>query len=488
MKRHLFFLLALVAAASCSGVKDQPLSLPQEARDILAYIKEPAFASSDYNILGYGAVADGVTDSHDAIIAAIKACSDNGGGRVIVPAGKFYSRTSIILESNVNLHLEEGSEIIFSENPKDYLPPVLTTWEGTELFNYCPLVYAYHLTNVAITGKGKLNGNATNGFATMRPQGSQMQSDIRQMGIDQIPVKDRYFGEASILPPNMVQFFGCRNILVEGITIEDSPFWTIHPVFCDNVTVRGVTINSLNRNNDGCDPEYTTNVLIEDCVFNTGDDSIAIKAGRDQDSWRIGQKTRNIVIRNCDFNSICNGLCIGSEMGAGVENVFMYNVRIGKCGNGIYFKSNLDRGGFIRHVWVKDITCEKVSATIRFETNYHGARGGYYPATFSDFLIQDVSCEEAVNFGFYAVGIEGHPLQDIRLKNVSIEKATLPYVLKNTQDVIFDNVIINQERLAVNPPETEIPQFDIQSVPRPTREMSQEERMERGPMAGIPSM
>lgn len=487
MKRFLFS-SALAAFLLLPGCKEPDTILPQEVLDILESIQEPVFAASDYNILGYGAVADGVTDSHDAIAAAIKACSDNGGGRVVVPAGKFYTRTSIVLASNVNLHLEEGSEIIFSKNPKDYLPPVLTTWEGTELFNYCPLVYAYHLTNVAITGKGILNGNAKEGFATMRPQGSQMQSDIRQMGIDQVPVKDRYFGESSILPPNMIQFFGCRNILVEGVTLEDSPFWTIHPVFCDNVTVRGVTINSLNRNNDGCDPEYTTNVLIEDCVFNTGDDSIAIKAGRDQDAWRIGQKTRNIVIRNCDFNSICNGLCIGSEMGAGVENVFMYNVRIGKCGNGIYFKSNLDRGGFIRHVWVKDITCEKVSAAIRFETNYHGARGGYHPATFSDFIIQDVYCKEAVNFGFYAVGIEGHPLQDICLKNVTIEKATIPYVLKNTNAVTFDHVTINQELLAATPQETDVPAFDFRNVPRPSQEMSQEERLQRGPITGIPSM
>ena len=475
--------LSIAMLSSCANKVEE--ALPQEALEILNYITEPTFKDADYNILDFGAVADGQTDSHDAIIEAIKTCSNNGGGRVIVPAGKFYTRTSIILQSNVNLHLEEGSEIIFSENPKDYLPPVLTTWEGTELFNYCPLVYAYHLTNVAITGKGTLNGNATNGFATMRPQNSQMQSDIRQMGIDQIPVKDRYF-EESILPPNMVQFFGCRNILVEGITICDSPFWTIHPVFCDNVTVRGVTINSFNLNNDGCDPEYTTNVLIEDCVFNTGDDSIAIKAGRDQDSWRIGQKTRNIIIRNCDFNSICNGLCIGSEMGGGVENVYMYNVRIGKCGNGIYFKSNLDRGGFIKNVWVKDITCETVSSTIRFETNYHGARGGYYPALFSDFLIQDVTCGEAVNYGFYAVGIENHPLKNITLKNVTIEKTPLAYVLKNAENVVCENVSMNGELMPVNPTETEVPQYGGYERKTWHQGRQGEDQLEKGPVAGQP--
>jgi len=203
---------------------------------------------------------------------------------------------------------------------------VLTVWEGTELFNYSPLVYAYHVSNIAITGKGTLNGSASNVFATWRPQGSQMQDRLRQMGIDQVPVFQRNFGLESMLPPSMIQFSGCSNILIQDIHILDSPYWVIHPVFCTNVTVRGVEINSNNLNNDGCDPEYTRNVLIENSTFNVGDDAIAIKAGRDQDAWRIGQPTENIVIRNCIFNSKCNGLCIGSEMSAGVQNVFMENV------------------------------------------------------------------------------------------------------------------------------------------------------------------
>ena len=279
-----------------------------------------------------------------------------------------------------------------------------------------------------------------------------MQGTLRQMGIDQVPVRERYFGAESIMPPSMVQPFGCKNVLIEGVTLLDSPYWVIHPVFCDNVTVRGVEINSWNLNNDGCDPEYTTNVLIEDCTFTTGDDAIAIKAGRDQDAWRIGQKTANIVIRNCHFKSRCNGLCIGSEMAAGVENVYMYDVVIDRCYSGIYFKSNLDRGGFIRNVWVNNILCDFVkTAFIRFETNYHGARGGFYPTIFENFEISNVVGNKSAECGFYAVGIEGYEMRNIHLSNVELKECPVPYMLKNTRNVVFDNVVINGEQMAQRP-------------------------------------
>lgn len=355
---------------ACSTGSDLP-----DSRDILRRIVPPEFRDATYDVCAFGARGDGLTDCRNAINEAIARCSAEGGGRVVVPAGQYLCKGPIVLKSNVNLHLESRSEILFSPDPADYLPAVLTIWEGTELFNYSPLVCARHVSNIALTGQGTLNGRASQGFAKFRPQRSAMQDSLRQMGIDQVPVRERCFGARSILPPSMIQPYGCRNILIEGITILDSPYWVIHPVFCDNVTVRGVTIMSRNLNNDGCDPECTTNVLIEDCLFDVGDDAIAIKAGRDQDGWRFGQPTRNILIRNCEFRSKCNGLCIGSEMSAGVENVRMEHVRISRCLSGIYFKSNLDRGGYIRNVHVSDVVCDTVrTAFIRFETNYQGAR------------------------------------------------------------------------------------------------------------------
>lgn len=425
-------------------------------KNILKQISAPTFKNVDYQIEKPIAIDNDLVDYRKSINEAISICSFNGGGRVVIPAGKYHVDGPIILKSNVNLYLVEGSEIIFSSKPEDYLPAVLTTFEGTELFNYSPLVYAYQVSNIAITGKGILNGNATITFARMRAQGSSQQNQLRQMGIDGVPVFQRTFGKESMLPPNMVQFFGCKNILVEGIRIVDSPYWVIHPVFCNNVTVRAVVVDSHNLNNDGCDPESTTNVLIENCIFNTGDDAIAIKAGRDNDGWRIGQSSRNIVIRNCKFRSECNGLCIGSEMSAGVENVYMENVSISNCLSAIYFKSNLDRGGFIKNVWVRNVTCDSVkTAFIRFETNYHGARGGFHPALFQNFLLENITGNYSAECGFYAVGIAKYPLKDILLRNINLKQSQIPYILKNTENVTFNHVKMNGILMPDKPKETE---------------------------------
>lgn len=428
---------------------------PVSQKDVLRNIHVPDFRDVDFNIVDYGAVAGGKQDCCEIINRTIALCSEKGGGRVIVPRGKYFVKGAVILKSNVNLFLEEGAELIFSSLPEDYLPAVLTIWEGTELFNYSPLIRAYHASNIAITGKGVLNGMASCGFAKMRPQKSQIQDKLRQMGIEQVPVCKRYFGKESNLPPSMIQPWGCNNVLIEDVTILDSPYWVIHPVLCDNVIVRGVKIESYNLNNDGCDPEYTTNVLIENCTFNVGDDAIAIKAGRDNDAWRINRPTANVVIRNCHFNSKCNGLCIGSEMAAGVENVYVENVKIRNCLSGIYFKSNLDRGGFIKNVWVKKVECDSVrTAFIRFETNYHGARGGFHPTLFQNFLIEDVVGNHSKECGFYAVGIEKYPLKDIALKNIILKQTPVPYILRYVNNISFENVFINEEVIPKNPKET----------------------------------
>lgn len=446
-----FQLFALLITIAFQNMNAQPVNPAK----ILKTIVVPVFPDKTFNVLDFGALSDGVSDCRKAINKAITDCSNANGGTVLIPKGKFFSAGSVILKSNVNLSLEEGAEIIFSSIPHDYTPFVLTIWEGTELFNYSPLVYAYHVSNIAITGKGKLNGNATKEFANWRPQGSKTQDKLRQMGIDQTPVNERNFGMESNLPPSMIQFFGCSNILIDGIRITDSPYWVIHPVFCNNVTVRGVQIDSYNLNNDGCDPEYTRNVLIENNTFNVGDDAIAIKAGRDQDGWRVEQPTENIVIRNCIFNSRCNGLCIGSEMSAGVQNVFMENVKIKNSLSGIYFKSNPDRGGFIRNVWVKNVECDSVrSALIRFETNYHGSRGGFFPTMYQNFLLEDIKGDRSSECGFYAVGIPGYPLKDITLKNIYLRICKTPYIMKNVENVNCKNVSLGGNVLSEKPTET----------------------------------
>ena len=435
-------MLLLCTSASAIAQHKQPAN--PAVGSILQNIKAPVFKRSTWNIVAYGAVADGQTDIKPVLDKAISLCSVSGGGEVVIPKGRFYIAGPVVLKSHVNLHFDDGAELIFSGEPKDYLPAVLTLWEGTELYNYSPLFYAYQCSDIAITGNGKINGSASKNFATWRPQGSADQNKLRQMGHDGTPVYQRVFGDGYHLPPDMIQFFGCKNILIKGITITDAPYWVIHPVLCNNVTVENVTIDSHNLNNDGCDPEASTNVLIQNCNFTTGDDGIAIKAGRDQDGWRIGQPTENIVARNCIFHSKTNGLCIGSEMSAGVRNVYMYNNYIQRCLSAIYFKSNLDRGGFIENIHVYNIVCDSArSAFIRFENNYHGSRGGHYPTLFSNFVIDNVTCKHSGEVGIYAVGVQGNPLKYISLNKVTVQNTPRAEIIDNAVNLTYKAVTIN---------------------------------------------
>lgn len=433
------------------------LSVPAQSRKarlpkipaVRDFTTAPVFKTAYYNITSFGATPDGKTDCKPALDKAISLCSVSGGGEVVIPKGEFFVAGPVVLKSHVNLHFDDGAALVFSADAKDYLPAVLTLWEGTELYNYSPLFYAYQCSDIAITGHGRINGSASKNFATWRPQRSPEQNKLRQMGIDGTPVYERVFGANAHLPPDMIQFFGCKNVLIDGISITDAPYWIIHPVLCNNVTVQNVTINSMNLNNDGCDPESCTNVLIQRCNFTTGDDGIAIKAGRDQDGWRIGQPTENIIVRDCTFNSKTNGLCVGSEMSAGVRNVYMYNVHIKKCLSAIYFKSNLDRGGFIENIHVHDIQCDSArSAVIRFENNYHGSRGGHYPTLFDNFVIQNVTCTYSGEVGIYAVGVAGNPLKNISLKNVKIHSTPREQVVDNAEHLTYDAVIINGHGLS----------------------------------------
>jgi polygalacturonase len=239
---------------------------------------------------------------------------------------------------------------------------------------------------------------------------------------------------------------------VEEVTVRNSPFWTIHPVYCDNVVVRGVTIDSHFPNNDGCDPESTTNVLIENCTFRTGDDAIAIKAGRDADGRRVGRPSGNIVIRNCKFYSECNGLCIGSEMSGGVEGVYMHDIEIGMVKNAIYFKSNRDRGGYIRHVRVRDITVERTyGAILRFETNYFGYRGGLNNTLYEDFEIENVEAGTSDRYALFMDGYDEQPIRDIAIRNFHVGEATHAAYFRCTSGVTLEDVTVAGDTLPAQP-------------------------------------
>ena len=269
----------------------------REMAAVLARIKAPKFANRVFDITKYGAKQGSSNDSTQAIRKAIEACAAAGGGRVVVPAGEF-STGAVRLKSHVNLHVEEGATLFFSNDPKQYLPLVYTRFEGTECMNYSPLIYAWEQTGIAVTGAGILDGQAdkTHWWDWKAKDSSR---SLVAMGEKDVPVEERVFGEGKFLRPNFFQPYRSANILIEGVSIRNSPMWELNPVLCHNVTVRGVKIASHGPNNDGCDPESSKDVLVEQCVFDTGDDCIAIKSGRNRDGRRVNVPAENIVVRDC---------------------------------------------------------------------------------------------------------------------------------------------------------------------------------------------
>lgn len=452
MKSNIVILiLAAVSLSifSCSSVKDEN-SIESGAEEIIRGIALTSFP--DF-LIDVSAPSDSLL-SLEVLQQAIDSCSLKGGGTVLVHEGVYYLNGPLVLKSDVNLHLNEGAYLKFSGKPSDFLPVVLTRWEGTELYGHSPMLYAYHANNIAITGKGTIDAQGGLEFAAWAEIEAPDRDCLREMGDKLAPLCERVFGKGTVLRPTCVEPFGCSRILIEGITIKNSPFWTIHPVYCDNVIVRDVTIDSHYPNNDGCDPESTSNVLIENCTFRTGDDAIAIKSGRDTDGRNIGRASRNIVIRNCKFYSECNGLCIGSEMSGGVSDVYMSNIEIGTVKNALYFKSNKDRGGYIRNVYVDSIKIERTKgAILRFETNYFGFRGGDHEALYEDFIIKNVDAGVSDNYAFFMDGNKSRKIDNITVENFHVEKARFPYYLKNVKDISFINTTVNGVEIPLHPEE-----------------------------------
>jgi polygalacturonase len=421
----------LVRPAGVRGFMLSSAGAPSEegVEEILRHIHAPTFPDRTLRLTELGARGDGSTDALPALLRAIDQLNVAGGGRVVLSDGTWWMNGPIHLKSNIHVHLEDGATVRFNPDPDLYLPMVLTRWEGTEIYNYSPLIYAYQAVNVAITGKGMIDGNAKNTFGTWLDCQSDAQLRLRQMGANGVPVHERLFGKGHWLRPSMIQFFGCANVLVDGPTIIDSPFWIVHPIYSHNVTVRNLRVDSSRLNNDGVDPDSSTDVLIERCVFNTGDDAVAIKSGRDQDGWRVGRPTENVIVRDCEMPSVLNGVAIGSEMSAGVRNVYVENCRIGKARSALLFKANLDRGGAVEHVRVRDVTVDSASTFVHFTTAYPGYRGGNVPPNFSDFVLARVSCGQAEK-GVSAVGVSSAPLRGVVLRDVTVRQTKKPYEMK----------------------------------------------------------
>ncbi len=413
---------------------------------ILNRIVPPTFRDEDFVITKYGAVGDGVTDCNPAFKKAIAACTRAGGGRVVIPKGTFLTNGPIHLDNNVNLHATKDAVVKFGTNFKDYLPHVRVRWEGTECYNYSPLIYAYKKTNIAITGTGEFNGQAEKSWS-MWPNktkpGTTSNSRLRDLNHNDVPVADiKIYAK-----PTMIEPFDCTNVLIEGVTLKDYPFWCVHPTFCTNVTIRKLIVDSHNSNNDGINPDSSRDVLIEDCWLDQSDDCLAIKAGRDNSAWRAGRPCENIVVRNMPSNF--GGVAIGSEMSGGVQNVFLYDCEYN--GRALYCKSNLDRGGFIKDIYVKNLKIGN-GYVLNLRNNYHGYKGGNFPTEFHDIYIEDVTIENAGSKAISISGVESAPVYDVFLKNITIGKVEAPFPkLRHAKNIVFTNVVVGGKLQPTHP-------------------------------------
>ncbi|RZJ52642.1 MAG: glycoside hydrolase family 28 protein [Flavobacterium sp.] len=431
---------------------------------IVKNIPQTHFSDKTYNIKDFGAVADGTTSNTVVFDKAIKECAKNGGGMVIVPNGK-YVTGPIHLESNVNLHLEDEAEILFSTDSKEY-PLVHTSWEGTELMNYSPLIYAKGKTNVAITGKGTLNGQAdvTNwwiwsggksygwkkGIPSQNdPQNREVLIDMAEKGV---PVSERVFGEGRYLRPSFIEFFECNTILIKDIKVINAPFWILHPIKSNNMIIDGVTVNSHGPNNDGCDPEYSQNIIIRNCTFNTGDDCIAIKSGRDADGRRVAIPSKNIIVQNCKMIDGHGGVVIGSEISAGVNNVFVENCVMDSpnLDRAIRIKTNSKRGGIIEDVFVRNLevgTVKECVLKLNMFYNVYGSQTGNFIPTIRNINLENVTVKYGGKYSVWAEGYKESPVENITLKNVKIQKVDSLYLLKNVKNINFINTYINDKKV-----------------------------------------
>jgi polygalacturonase len=443
MKKNLiiaFLTLIVVSVAQA----DQPEW--NQVPKILKRIVAPKFPKRDFVITNYGAVADGKTDCTAAISNAIDACVKAGGGRVVIPAGEFLTGP-IHLQSNVNLHLETNSVLKFTTDPKAYLPAVFTRFEGTECYNYSPLIYALGQKNVAVTGDGTLDGQAdeSNWLRWKGRKGgtnNQTAADKRliKMADDNVPVEQRQFGEGDYLRPNFIQFNRCQNVLVEGVKIRRSPMWEIHPLLCTNVTVRSVDISSHGANNDGCDPESCKDVLIENCLFDTGDDCIAIKSGRNDDGRRVGVPVQNIIIRDCTMRDGHAGTAIGSEISGSCSNVFVENCEMSSTNLVcvLRLKSNAVRGGVIQNIFMRNVNVGVVSnSVLQIDFLYEEGTNGIYKPVARNVVMENIKVAQAPR----VLDVRGFPAAEI--SGVRIYNSTFKEIKKPDHVVDADVKLVN---------------------------------------------
>lgn len=441
MRASIFFpLIGIIVIFACSDAHH-----PVATREVqvkapfpMPAIKIPDFTGcTRFSITDFGADSLSQGKTSRAIAQAIDAAHKANGGVVVIPKGT-WPTGQVHLKSKVNLHLDEGATLEFSGNPEDYLPPVATSWEGMECMNYSPLIYAYGCENIAITGPGTLMARMEvwRTWFSRPPAHMNALKRLYTMAAKDVPVKERVMlDDSSHLRPHFIQFNRCRQVLMDSVRIENSPFWTIHPYHSNDVVIRNVQVKAHGHNNDGVDPEMVQNVLIESCIFDQGDDAIAVKAGRNQDAWRLDRPTRNLVIRNILVRNGHQLLAIGSELSGGIENVYLANSRVepgAKLNHLVYIKTNERRGGFVRQIFADGIQAGAIDKGILgIETDVLYQWRDLVPTyerrltPISGIHLSDIHASEA-EFVSRIQGQPEIPVTEVTLQNVQVDSLRGP--------------------------------------------------------------
>ena len=439
-------------------------------RQIEQSIRVPQFADKAYVITKYGAKATNTAaQNQKAIQKTIDLCSKKGGGRVVIPAGQTFLTGAITLKDGVNLHVEEGAVLEFAFEPELY-PIVETSWEGLECFNLSPCVYAFKAKDIAITGKGTIDGGGSNdtwwpwngnprfGWKEgMISQRIESRPRLLKNGEDGIPMynekgersPERVFGPKDGLRPQLVSFNKCEGILLEDITLLRSPFWVIHPLHSTDITVRRVKMINDGPNGDGCDPECCDRVLIEDCFFNTGDDCIAIKSGRNRDGRERNMPSKNIIIRRCEMKNGHGGVVVGSEISGGCQNVFAHDCVMDspELERVLRIKTNSCRGGIIENINMRNIkvgVCKEsvLKINLDYEPKEVCCRGNF--PTVRNIYMENVTSEQS-KYGVQIIGLE----EDTYVYDVTVKDCHFNGVKDGnfqsgkTRNITFDNLFVN---------------------------------------------
>ncbi len=432
LKKLILLLIVAITYSASTLAATYDISLRDS---IIAQISGADISPNQVSILKYGAKGDGKQDCRKAFDKAMADARKKDGLHIIVPAGVYYIEGPLPLTDNVCIELQEGATLKFSPDPKHY-PIVNTSWEGTYLHNYSPMIYGHGIHNVAIIGKGIIDGNAMSTFATWKPKQKTAQMRSRDMNHNQVPISERIFGEDDWLRPHLIQFFECNNITLEGIKIINSPFWCVHLLRSENIICRSLSYDAKLVNNDGIDPESSRNILIEDIHFDNGDDNIAIKSGRDNDGWNAGCPCENIIIRNCHFKGL-HAVVIGSEMSGGVRNVFVEDCDYaGYCKRGIYVKTNPDRGGFVKNLYVNNCCFDEVEDLFYITSKYAGeGLDNCHFSEISDIYVNGLMCKSASKAALVLQGTSEKPITNVVFDNISVGKAKIGVSFSDTRNV-----------------------------------------------------